>query len=699
MSLLIHTLHLWSARGENLTGEERLRGAWIVMKELALPNALGILTTAMGFLALSPSAIPLISEYGKAVAIVLTFVAIFGQVFMLLLLPLLRAKLRSLFERPASWALYPLRSPRVILGVTAIILMGGISGITGMNFSLKLFDDLPETDTTRMTTDKIDKNFGGVLSYELTAVSPEENFWKSPLTLLRLSELAAKIRQVKGTRSVITVADFFQGKIPKDSKAVAEAYFLFAIAEKNPLAGFLTEDARSSRISIRLSDLDSHDVLRMKNEIINLARDTFPGVSFSEGGMANYAHDLNQDVARALIFDFWQPLLFIGIFLIVIFRSIRWAIIACLPNFIPPAVLIAALSLTGVPVKPGIALIFSIALGFAFNNTLYILSRLRFLGEGRLQDALLQEANPCFLESLIMFTGFSIFFSSDFDMNQKFGGFMLLSIVAGFFADLLFLPAFLKVFPRALTHSPISPRVTAGIAILFLSSAAWSQNASDILKKSRDLIDAKDDEAKVEMVIIEKNGEKKSRIMNLKTLREEGFSVIAKIESPADIKNMAFLGQVDDEGNEKQWIYLPSTGQVRRLVTGKTKGGLLGSEISPEDLNSEAVKGAKSSLTKTDKEFYWIEVIPAAASSVYSKVVTKISKSDFLPKFTAYYIGAKLKKTIAFKEYEKIGPVFRAKMMLVQNHLNGRSTEVRFSGVKVNSGLSADDFSQSSLKD
>jgi hypothetical protein len=162
---------------------------------------------------------------------------------------------------------------------------------------------------------------------------------------------------------------------------------------------------------------------------------------------------------------------------------------------------------------------------------------------------------------------------------------------------------------------------------------------------------------------------------------------------------MAFLGNVDEEGNEKQWIYLPSSGQVRRLVTGKTKAGLLGSEISPEDLNSEAIKSSSVKLVKTDDKFFWIELVPTLDTSEYSKVITKISKDDYLPKFTAYYIKDKLKKTVSFKDYKKIGPVYRAQFMNVQNHLNGRSTEVKLSSIKVNSGLKVEDFSQSSLKE
>jgi predicted RND superfamily exporter protein len=702
MSLLIHTLHLWSEKNTAaLSTDERLKAAWVIMKELALPNALGILTTAMGFLALSPSPIPLISEYGWTVALVLGLVAVLAQILLVLLLPLVSARLRNLFEGSARWALIPTKYPKSILIVTSLIFVAGIQGIGGLNFSLRLFDDLPKDDDVRKTTEWIDTSFGGILTYELKAEALTEGYWKDPLNLLRLQNIGRKIREIPGARAMISVADLFQGKIPHDVQAVAETYFLFSMAGKNPLDSFLTEDGKSTRIGIRLSDHKSDEVAITRSQILTAFRNEFPELSFSEGGMANYAHDLNQEVARALIFDFWQPLLVIGLLLILVFGSLRWAVIACLPNLIPPAMLISALSALDVSVKPGIALIFSIALGFAFNNTLYVLSRLRQLREKdqALEKALLMEGNPCFLESLIMFTGFTIFLTSDFDMNQNFGGFMLLSIVGGFFADLFFLPAFLKLFPGALRVKAMPDRVAVGLVIFLVSFPVWSQTADGILKKSRDLIDAKDDQAEIEMKIIEKNGEVKSRKMFLKTLRSEGFSVIARIEAPADIKNMAFLGQVDEEGNENQWIYLPSSGKVRRLITGKSKAGLLGSEISPEDLNSEAVKNAKTGLVKTDEEYYWIEVVPAEGTSEYTKVVTRISKKDFLPRFTAYYISDKLKKTIAFKDYKKFGPVFRAQSMVVQNHLNGRSTEVRLSSMKVNSGLTGDEFTQSALKD
>jgi uncharacterized protein len=715
MSLLIHTLHLWSSRKNS---EAHFETNWLraieTLKELCLPNALGIITTALGFMALSPSPIPLISQYGWTVAIILGFVAILNQLMLALILPFVTPRMRPWFDRPAYWSLWSIRNPKKILTSIFFVTVFGIIMISRLNFSARLFDDLPKNDSVRAATKRIDKSFGGILSYEVSALSVEEGFWKKAENLNKLNSLAMELRKTKGVGTVVTVSDFFQGNIPKTSQEIAETLFLFSMAEKNPMNSFMSDDGKVLRLGIRLSDIPNIRLNRVKLAILAICQKSFPEIKFKEGGLATYAHAINQEVARALIMDFWQPLLFIGIFLVFMFRSFKWAILSCLPNFIPPAFLIGALAITQAPVKPGIALIFSISLGFAFNNTLYILSRLRSLSSKKkanpLRDALLMEANPCLFESVVMLVGFSFFLFSEFNMNQIFGGFMLISIIAGFIADLLFLPAFLKMFPsiyiKKLVPIPVASTAkyknVAAALVVFLGLStlqAATPSAKEILQKSQVLLDAKDDQATVEMKIIEANGETKSRTLELKTIRENGFSVLARIQTPADIKGMAFLGNVDKDGNEMQWIYLPSSGQVRRLVTGKSKAGLLGSEINPEDLNSQAVKTAEVKLVKSDSQFYWIELVPKKDTSAYNKVLTKISVKDYLPMESDYYVSDKLTKTVAFSDYKKIGPVWRAQLMTVKNLSNNRGTEVKLTNLKVNSGLKADDFSQSSLKE
>ena len=711
MSLLIHTLHLWAQRrGCQEKFKVLWSQAWETCKEIALPNALGIATTALGFLALAPSSIPVIAQYGLSVACVISVVAIASQLMILCALPLVKPDMRSWPSKPAIWAMWCFRYPRRIVAATLVCACTGPMLLTQLNFSIRLFDDLPKDDDVRANTSWVDQAFGGVLTYELALKSQDQGFWRQPGSLQRLHNMNQELRLHSGT--VVSIADLFQGEIPSSASQIAETFFLFSMAEKNPTLSFMSEDAKTTRLGLRFPDITSQELLETKRFIRKTVKHHFPELTMLEGGMASYAHDINREVARALIFDFWQPLAIICLFLVIIFRSFKWALIACVPNFIPPAFLLVALAITGTAIKPGTALIFSIALGFAFNNTLYILNRLRQQPSqpNVLPKVMLMEANPCLLESLIMFVGFSIFLFSKFEMNQTFGGFMLISIAAGFFGDLIFLPALLHIFPKLYVPTLVKVpglenqkkllKIAASVAaLLVLASPVQALEARDILKKSQKQLDAKDDQAMVEMKIIEENGETKTRLLSLKTMRENGFSVMARLQSPADIKDMAFLGKIDEEGSETQYIYMPSSGQVRRLVTGKTKAGLLGSEISPEDLNSQVIKSATVKIVKSDAQSYWIELKPQAESSEYTQVITKISKKDLLPLVTNYYIKQEIKKTVEFKNYKKIGPVWRAQMMKVKNHMNGRGTEIYLSDIKVNSGLRGEDFTQSNLKE
>lgn len=721
MSLLIHTLHLWSQNplSKSIDYKRRWQGAIDTWFDLLTPNLLGSWTTALGFLALVFSPIPLIHQYGLAVALVVAAISIYSQLIILVALPWVQPRMRTWFNKPAVWATFSLRHARVIMALLIVISFFGAGLSAKLNFSGQLFDDLPKGDSVRASTEWMDKDYGGIVAYDVILKAAEPQFWKDPIALGRLAQLSQELRQIPEVGSVVTLTDFFQTGIPQKKNEVAETFFMFSMAERNPLNQILTEDAQSLRYIIRLKDVPSHLVDQARAQIRAHIAQAFPGVSILEGGTAVGAHAINHDVAYELVYGFWQSLVVIGLFLVVMFRSLRWALVACLPNFIPPAILMGALTLTGIAVKPGVALIFSIALGFAFNNTVYLLSRLRTLMKDDkfpLKRALLMEANPCLFESFLMLVGFSIFIFSSFSMNQIFGVFMMISIVAGFLGDLLFLPALLKIFPNLLletkkAHAPPaliedstagSLRKVAGYVLfilIFFTPTAKAETPKQILEKSQARLDAHDDQAHVEMKIVEKNGEVKTRLMHLKTLRDKEFYVLAKIEAPADIKGMGFLGQVTKKGEESQWIYLPSSGQVRRVVTGKIKAGLLGSEISPEDLSSEAIQSSNLKLSKVDEQGWWIEIIPAVGTSSYSKVITQISKKDSLPLNTEYYVGSKIKKTVTFSQYLKFGTVWRAQNIEVKNHLNGRSTQVKFSQVKVNSGLTTKDFSQGALKE
>ncbi|MGZ5279670.1 MAG: hypothetical protein ACXWC9_07000, partial [Pseudobdellovibrionaceae bacterium] len=163
MSLLIHTLHLWSQKVSSQSPSFRTRwlGSVQTVGELLMANFLGSWTTALGFVALAPSNIPIIREYGWVVATVIGIVALYGQIILLVSLPFVQPKMRRWFDRLAMWSLLPIRFPKTVFySILAVALMG--VGLLGhLNFSGRLFDDLPKGDTVRASTEWMDQVYGG----------------------------------------------------------------------------------------------------------------------------------------------------------------------------------------------------------------------------------------------------------------------------------------------------------------------------------------------------------------------------------------------------------------------------------------------------------------------------------------------------------------------------------------------------------
>jgi uncharacterized protein len=243
---------------------------------------------------------------------------------------------------------------------------------------------------------------------------------------------------------------------------------------------------------------------------------------------------------------------------------------------------------------------------------------------------------------------------------------------------------------------------TIATLILFTSSLmsvaqAAPNPADEILQKARTQLDAKSDQARVSLKIIEPSGEVKERKMTLQILRTKaGFKSMIRMTAPADVKDTAVLAQMDD-GRDQEWLYLPSSKQVRRIASGKKSAGILGSELSADDLDPMAFKDGKLTLEQKTASEAQIALQPSAGE--YTKVVTTFSLPDSLPRKTEYYKGATLEKTVAYSDYKLFaGNIQRAQKIDIRNVPKKRGTTIEFTDVTVNPPLNSKDFTPEALK-
>lgn len=456
-----------AAREKNLDPPSKLSVIRKVYGLLVLPNFLMSLTTAIGFATLGWSEIPMIRNFSWSVT---SGIMISWLLVSVALPPLMYffpiPVARSWTAAKARWVLWVTRSRVLVLG--AVFAAVGAITLHGvhLNWSVRLFDDLPSTGVISESAHLIDASLGGMMPLEimLKNSSAEKDPWNSPDRIEKLRVLLAQWREIPGVGSAIGISDFLKaGEIghnasQKDSRqSIAETIFLYSMGENNPIAHYVSNDGNSVRISLRMKDLPADELEKVIVRVESSAKAVFPEMTLLSGGMGKMAHPINAELSRQLITGLWSSLFWISLLMIVVFRSLRWALVAAVPNLLAPFALIATMGFLQTPIKPAVAILFSIALGVAYNNTVYVLARLKSLSDAagprkepaRLIDlAWYQEANPCMFSSLALLGGFAVFLTSYFSINRVFGAYMLWAIGVGLFGDLVFLPALLRISPN-----------------------------------------------------------------------------------------------------------------------------------------------------------------------------------------------------------------------------------------------------------
>lgn len=135
----------------------------------------------------------------------------------------------------------------------------------------------------------------------------------------------------------------------------------------------------------------------------------------------------------------------------VLFQSVRLAAIAFLPNAFPIVAVFGLMGVFGLPLNSGSAMVATISLGIALNDTVhFLLHYRREIQEGYGTDQAVSRTfqaigRPLVLTSAINAAGFSIFLLSEFRPLYHFGLLSGVAMAAALVGDLLLLPALLRV--------------------------------------------------------------------------------------------------------------------------------------------------------------------------------------------------------------------------------------------------------------
>lgn len=472
-----------------------------VISKIGLVNLVNNTTTAIGFIVFTFTHIAILYEFGMVAGINI-FVTFFISMILVpaafsYLPPPTERQLRHLDAKPLNKLLEFFdfivhRKRPLVYFFLAVILGLSFWGIYKVKTVSYMVDDLPEESSVNADLAFFEQHFNGVMPLEIIVdTGIKQGVMRLP-NLRKLAELEDFLHTQPILSAPISVAGlvktatqaFYEGdpnsyRLPDNT----ERNFIFSyLARQNDganqklLRAFVDSTGQRARISLKVADVGSRQLDTLINKRIKpQLREIYGGEGITETDEGNTMRFIRDDSGAETIVNLTgTTLLFIKgnqylinnlrsslllafvlvtLIIALLFKSFRVVAISLIPNMIPLVIAGGLMGLFNIPLKPSTALIFSIALGIAIDDSIHFLAKYRteLLANGfnvskAITNSLIEAGTSMIYTSLILFFGFVIFAFSEFGGTKALGILMSVSLLIALFTNLIILPTLLMSF-------------------------------------------------------------------------------------------------------------------------------------------------------------------------------------------------------------------------------------------------------------
>lgn len=368
--------------------------------------------------------------------------------------------------------------------VVAAIVITSVYGATKIKAIGYVVDDLPEKDPIFADLKFVEKNFKGIVPFEVMIDTKEENGVFNPAILSQIRVLQREFSKYPEFTKPLSIVEglkfVYQGYRGGDPKyfVLPPALELQKMAEyvkgtgqnENMLSAFLDSKKQKTRVSFQSADVGTVRMREMftalqakADTIFNFDKEagqwkpkdqqvdvrlTGNGVVFTKGN--DYLlGNLGESTLMAIIL--------VSIVMASQFLNFRTVLISTIPSIIPLIITAGIMGYFGIPLKPSTTLIFSIAFGIASDGTIYFLTKYKeeILKGKTISQAVSETIKftgiSMFYTAIILFFGFGIFVASGFKGTVFLGLLVSITLLIGMISNLVLLPCFLMTLDKRQT--------------------------------------------------------------------------------------------------------------------------------------------------------------------------------------------------------------------------------------------------------
>lgn len=398
-------------------------------------------------------------------------------------------KMQGLFERQIQRFIGFIMNatqdrPKLIIGVFSAIMVLSLTGYPRVIVDTNFLESVKPGYGFKETFETLDQHFGGTTNVEIVINTGKNDGLKDVQLLTAMDQLAERAKKerpdfvTKTTSLVNAVKDAHKNlmsrgpnkpgtespyySIPADNQKLKQVLLLYDSADPESRKLFADDDWEKGRITLQVVNKSSFEYVEFLKQVESWLKEYLEPLKKSNAELSYYATGgipimmrLTGFLTESQISSFGLALAVITIIMFLIYGTIRYGMIAMLPNIFPILLTVGVTGWAKIPLDSDTLLVLPIAIGIAVDDTIHFLTHYRgelHAGHNRLEaikTTLREVGQAMIFTSVILSVGFLIFLPSVYVPFRNFGMLSAIAISSALFADLFFLPALLTVFGKS----------------------------------------------------------------------------------------------------------------------------------------------------------------------------------------------------------------------------------------------------------
>ncbi len=461
-------------------GTEKIQALREAMLHTRTPIIFTSLTTAVGLLSFAGSPmialarLGLFSGIGIGIALIYTLTLVPALICLQHLPRKQRAQPNPTISKLVHGATnLSSRHPFAMVIVSFMLAGTAVTGVQQLQFSHNPMHWMSPDAPINQAVYAIDNNMGGSISVDIIIDSGISDGIYQPRFLEQIDDFTrwlhnydkggVQVAKVYGINDIIKEAhkvlnnnqDAYYA-IPDTAALVANELFLLHNAGPDELEPMLDNDNRVTRLSVVMPWLDT---LHYKPFIKDLAAQSEvifgPQIKVTLTGMVPVMGTTLDHVISTTAQSYLIAFSLVSLMLIVLLGSLRYGILAMIPNLSPILITMGLMFLLDIPLDMFTILVASIAIGIAVDDTVHFMYHCKHNYQ-RCGDmpmaifgALDTSGRAMLTTSAILIIGFSMFLWSDLNNLFNFGMLIGTTVLLALIADFLLAPALMMLFGRS----------------------------------------------------------------------------------------------------------------------------------------------------------------------------------------------------------------------------------------------------------